>query len=179
MVPQHVLVLNASYEPLKIVDWQRAITLWYQGKAEIVETHDREVRAVTFSFKLPSVVRLLYYVKLKRRPIVQFTRANIYARDGFTCQYCDRLFDPSDLNLDHVIPRDKGGKTSWEIVVASCIRCNSKKANKMPHEARMFPRTAPRAPRWRPFHASLQNTEPRNSWRDFIEVTDGTVEISA
>jgi hypothetical protein len=83
------------------------------------------------------------------------------------------------LGHAHIVHRDKGGKTSWENVVASCIRCNSKKANKMPHEARMFPRTAPRAPRWRPFHASLQNTEPRTSWRDFIEVADGTVEISA
>lgn len=81
-------MLNATYEPLKVVDWTRAITLWVQGKVEIIETHEREVRAVTFSFKLPSVVRLLQMVRLRKRPVVQFTRANIYARDEFTCQYC-------------------------------------------------------------------------------------------
>lgn len=82
---EQTLVLNASFEPLRIVPWQRAVTLFYQGKAEIIETHEREARAVSFSFRLPSVVRLLYMVKLRRRPVVQFTRANIYARDEFTC----------------------------------------------------------------------------------------------
>lgn len=136
------------------------------------------LRSARNEFVVPEIIVLSIYDRLPRTD-VKFTRHNVFIRDSHTCQYCDRIFDPRDLNLDHVIPRDKGGKTTWENVVASCIRCNSKKANKLPHEARMFPRTAPRAPRWRPFHSSVRHNSPRTSWRDFIEVSDGTVEISA
>lgn len=199
----HVLVLNRLWQPVNTCTARRAVTLVFLGHAHIVHrdeennysTHDTlswigltaqihqhanqpKLRSARHEFAVPEIIVLSIYDRLPKTE-VKFTRHNVFLRDSFTCQYCDRRFDPSDLNLDHVIPRDKGGKTSWENVVASCIRCNSKKANKMPHEARMFPRTAPRAPRWRPFHASLQNTEPRTSWRDFIEVADGTVEISA
>ena len=84
---QQALLLNASYEPLKVVHWQKAITLWCQGKVEVIAVHDREVRAVSFTFKLPSVIRLLRFVKIKRRfDYVPFSRANIYARDHHTCQ---------------------------------------------------------------------------------------------
>ena len=87
---EQTLLLNASYEPLKIVHWQKAITLWCQGKVEIISVYDREVRAVSFSFKLPSVIRLLRYIRIKRRfDYVPFSRANIYARDNHTCQYCN------------------------------------------------------------------------------------------
>ena len=86
---EQTLLLNASYEPLKVVHWQKAITLWCQGKVEIISVYDREIRAVSFSFKLPSVIRLLRYVRIKRRfDYVPFSRANIYARDDYTCQYC-------------------------------------------------------------------------------------------
>jgi len=81
---EQTLVLNATYEALDVVTWQRAMTLWAQGKVEIMETHNREVRAVTFSFKLPSVVRLLRFVRQRKRATVPFTRANIYARDKIT-----------------------------------------------------------------------------------------------
>ena len=84
---QQALLLNASYEPLKVVHWQKAITLWCQGKVEVIAVHDREVRAVSVTFKLPSVIRLLRFVKIKRRfDYVPFSRANIYARDHHTCQ---------------------------------------------------------------------------------------------
>jgi 5-methylcytosine-specific restriction endonuclease McrA len=134
---EQTLVLNASYEPLKIVDWQRAVTLWLGGKAEVVEEHDRVVRAVTFSFKLPSVVRLLHMVKLRKRPIVQFTRANIYARDEFTCQYCVTRFEPEDLTFDHVIPQARGGRRGWDNIVTCCVPCNKRKGSRTPEEAGM------------------------------------------
>jgi 5-methylcytosine-specific restriction endonuclease McrA len=143
---EQTLVLNATYEPLKVVDWQRAITLWCQGKVEIVETHDREVRSVSFSFRLPSVVRLLYFVKLKKRPVVQFTRANIYARDNFTCQYCDGQFEPEDLTFDHVVPVANGGRRGWENIVTACEPCNRKKGARTPDEAGMTLRRRPHRP---------------------------------
>jgi hypothetical protein len=90
---EQTLLLNATYEPLKVVHWQKAVTLWCQGKVEIIAHHDREVRAVSFSFKLPSVIRLLRYVRIKKRfDYVPFSRANIYARDEFKCQYCAEVF---------------------------------------------------------------------------------------
>ncbi len=143
---EQTLVLNATYEPLKVVDWQRAITLWCQGKVEIVETHDREVRAVTFSFKLPSVVRLLHFVKLKKRPLVQFTRANIYQRDSFTCQYCDVAFEPEDLTFDHVVPVAQGGTRGWTNIVTACEPCNRKKGARTPEAAGMALRRRPQRP---------------------------------
>jgi len=143
---ESTLVLNASYEPLKVVDWHRAVTLWVQGKVEVVETYDREVRSVSFSFKLPSVVRLLHFVKLKRRPVVQFTRANIYARDNFTCGYCDVRFEPEDLTFDHVIPVAQGGTRGWENIMTACEPCNSKKGARSPEEAGMMLLRQPRRP---------------------------------
>src|SRR6201988_5501401 len=83
---EHTLLLNASYEPLKIVNWQKAVTLWCQGKVEVISVYDREIRAVSISFKLPSVIRLLRYIKIKRRfDYVPFSRANIYARADHSC----------------------------------------------------------------------------------------------
>ncbi len=134
---EQTLVLNQSYEPLKIVDWQRAITLWVQGKVEILEEHDKTVRAVSFSFKLPSVVRLLHFVRLRKRPVVQFTRLNIYSRDEMRCQYCGNEFEAEDLTFDHVVPVSAGGRRGWENIVTACEPCNRKKANRTPAEAGM------------------------------------------
>ena len=146
---EQTLVLNSSFEPLKVVSWERAITLWFQGKAEIIEEHDTVIRSVSFTMKMPSVVRLLYFVRLKRRPVVQFTRANIYARDEFTCQYCPPgtpQMDPSKLTFDHVVPASQGGRRGWENVVTACGPCNRKKANRTPEEAGMPLRRKPVRP---------------------------------
>ncbi len=104
---EQALLLNASYEPLKVVDWQKAITLWCQGKVEVIAVHDREIRAVSLTFKLPSVIRLLRFVKIKRRfDYVPFSRANIYARDNHTCQYCGEVHARRRADLR---PRRPGG----------------------------------------------------------------------
>src|SRR4029453_541213 len=106
---EQALLLNASYEPLKVVHWQKAVTLWCQGKVEIVAVHDREIRAVSFSFKLPSGIRLLRSVPTKRGfRSVRFSRANISARDGYTCQYCAQSFPTPELTFDHVVPVSQG-----------------------------------------------------------------------
>src|SRR5262249_29694309 len=102
---EQTLLLNATYEPLKVVHWQKAITLWCQGKVEVISTYEREVRSPSFSFKLPSVIRLLRFIRIKRRiDYVPFSRANIYARDENTCQYCAERLLSSELTFDHVVP---------------------------------------------------------------------------
>jgi len=120
--------------------------LWAQGKVDIVETHDREARSVSFTFKIPSVVRLLQMVKLKKRQVVAFTRANIYARDEFTCQYCATQFNTNDLTFDHVIPVAQGGRRGWENIVTACAPCNRKKADRTPEQAGMKLLHKPRRP---------------------------------
>src|SRR5512134_2066031 len=97
---EQTLLLNATYEPLKVVHWQKAITLWCQGKVEVISVHDREIRSVSFTFKLPSVIRLLRYIRSKRRfDYVPFSRANIYARDDHSCQCCCEVFPTSELTF--------------------------------------------------------------------------------
>lgn len=143
---EHTLLLNATYEPLKVVDWQRAMTLWAQGKVEIIEEHDRVVRAVSFTFRLPSVVRLLHYIRTRKRPVVQFTRANIYQRDDYTCQYCNVQRRSDDLTFDHVIPVAQGGQRGWENIVTACEPCNRRKGARTPDEASMKLIRQPRRP---------------------------------
>lgn len=168
---EQTLLLNATYEPIKIVDWQRAITLFYRGKVEIVAEHDREVRSVTFTFKLPSVVRLLKFVKTRLQgEVVPFTRANIYARDGFQCQYCAETFADRDLTFDHVIPAAQGGTRGWENIVTACVQCNRRKGPHTPEEAGMALLRHPK----RPTRAAVllkvslgMRTAPA-CWRDYL-----------
>lgn len=167
---EQTLLLNATYEPIKIVDWQRAMTLWCQGKVEIVAEHDRSVRAVTFTFKLPSVVRLLRYVRTRQsRPVVPFTRANIYARDRHECQYCGDGFKSDELTFDHVIPVSHGGTKSWENIVTACLPCNRRKGARTPTEARMTLQRTPLRPSTSPvLHVTLGMKSTPESWRDFL-----------
>ena len=167
---EQTLLLNASYEPLKIVHWQKAVTLWCQGKVEVVRVYDREIRAVSISFKLPSVIRLLRYVKIKRRfDYVPFSRANIYARDDHECQYCGDEFPTSDLTFDHVVPVAQGGRKDWENIVTCCVTCNRKKGGRTPHEAGMHLLRPPRRPESAPairITVGLRNAP--ESWRDYL-----------
>ena len=127
---EQTLVLNATYEPLRIVSWQKAITLLFQGKVEVIANYDREIRGVTVRVKLPSVLRLLRHVRMKR-PFadVPFSRANVYARDEHRCQYCGRRLPPSQLTFDHVVPVARGGHKGWDNIVTCCIPCNRRKGD--------------------------------------------------
>jgi 5-methylcytosine-specific restriction endonuclease McrA len=112
---EQTLLLNATYEPLRVVHWQKAITLWCQGKVEIVAHYDREIRSVSFSMRLPSVIRLLRRIRVRRSvEYVPFSRANIYARDNHSCQYCGDVLASSELTFDHVVPVAQGGRKDWE-----------------------------------------------------------------
>jgi 5-methylcytosine-specific restriction endonuclease McrA len=167
---EQTLLLNATYEPLKVVHWQKAVTLWCQGKVEIIAHHDREVRAVSFSFKLPSVIRLLRYVRIKKRfDYVPFSRANIYARDGFTCQYCARAFATHDLTFDHVTPVSQGGRKDWENIVTCCVSCNRRKGGRTPGEAGMkLIRPARRPDAVPAIRITIGLRQAPESWRDYL-----------
>ena len=166
---EHTLLLNATFEPIKVVSWQRAMTLWCQGRVEILETHDREVRAVTFSFRLPSIVRLLRFVRVRNLHQVKFSRANIYIRDDYTCQYCARRFEPEDLTFDHVVPVAQRGRRSWENIVTACVSCNRRKDARTPAEAGMTLRRAPRRPAASArFRATVGVRKTPESWRNYL-----------
>lgn len=166
---EQTLLLNATFEPLKVISWKRAMTLWCQGIVEIVETHDAEKRAVTFSFKVPSIVRLLRFVKVRNVHQVKFSRANIYTRDRYTCQYCRELFEPEDLTFDHVVPVSQGGRRSWENIVTCCVNCNRRKDNRTPAEAGMTLLHQPRRPSATAvFRVSIGVKRMPASWRDYL-----------
>lgn len=163
------LLLNASFEPLKIISWQKAVTLFYKGRVEVIEEHETEVRSVSFSFRMPSVVRLLRFVKVKRRSVVPFTRANIYARDNHTCAYCSTQHLPDDLTFDHVVPVAQGGTRGWENIVSCCVPCNRKKGARTPEEAGMVLKHRPKRPVVTPtLRVSIGFYKQPESWRSFL-----------
>jgi 5-methylcytosine-specific restriction endonuclease McrA len=165
---EQVLLLNATFEPLKVIDWKRAIRLLSLGKVEVLEEYDKEVHAVTFAVRLPSVLRLLRYVRYRKKEI-KFSRANIYARDYFQCQYCGHKFEGQDLTFDHVIPKRYGGKTEWTNIVTSCYRCNRVKGGKTLKEAGLTLRKRPVKPDWVPFlMITIRTKMVPDSWRDYL-----------
>ena len=164
------LLLNATYEPLRVVHWQKAITLLWQGKVEVLEFYERDVRGVTISFKLPSVMRLLSFVKLRSQQHgVKFSRINIFTRDRYACQYCYKRFRTEELTFDHVVPIAKGGKKTWENIVTACWRCNNRKSGRAPEEAGMKLLKQPVKPQWTPrltLMIGIRNAP--ESWRDYL-----------
>lgn len=144
-----VLVLNASYEPLSICDARNAVLLLFCGKAMMVASHpEHRIRTVTESYPLPSIVRLTVFVRVEYRSAV-LSRKNIFRRDGFRCQYCGRK--ESDLTIDHVVPKSRGGGDSWENLTTACKPCNTKKGSRTPAEAGMAMLNKP----VRPSHITL------------------------
>lgn len=136
----NVLVLNASYEPLNITTWRRAVILLLKEKAEQVEHNGKFIFP---DFPFPTVIRLRHYVRVPYKDI-PLTRRNILHRDSHSCQYCGYTGD--DLTLDHVIPRSRGGGDSWENLVSACVQCNVRKGSRTPKEAGMTLRIHPRKP---------------------------------
>ena len=132
-----VLVLNCSYEPLTICNVQKAVLLLFGGKAVPVAHHpEKVISTVARSYPLPSIVRLTCFVRVPYKQII-LTRKNIIIRDNFQCQYCGKTDLP--LTIDHIVPRSRGGEYSWENLITACPRCNSKKGNRTPQEAGMYP----------------------------------------
>ena len=127
-----VLVLNASYEPLNITTWRRAVVMVLKGKAEGLE-HD-PARMIRQDTLLPTVIRLRHFVRVPYKPL-PLTRRNLFHRDGHRCQYCGASAE--QLSVDHVVPRSRGGLDTWENVTTACLPCNVRKGNRTPREAAM------------------------------------------
>lgn len=164
---QSALLLNADMSFHDIVHWQDAVCMVLDGKAQVLEEYDADVRSMSFSLKLPAVLKLFKYVR--KRPRVKLTRANILARDKFVCQYCPKKLRISDCTLDHVIPIAQGGRRVWENIVASCLPCNSRKANRTPEQARMQLRQVPYRPRDTDvIHLTLSGRNIHELWRSYL-----------
>jgi 5-methylcytosine-specific restriction endonuclease McrA len=168
------LILNAdyrplSYFPLSIWSWQDAIKAVFRDAVTVVSEYDRFVSSPSIDVKLPSVLALKDYVPQSEHPA--FTRFNVFLRDEFQCQYCGDDFKTHQLTFDHVIPRSKGGKTSWENIVASCRTCNTLKGSKLPKHCGMYPRQTPREPTIYDLQRNGQKFPPNflhESWGDFL-----------
>ena len=165
---EQVLLLNITYEPLRVINWKRAIALLTLEKVEVLEEYSREIHSVSFVIKLPAVVRLLRLVKRSKGP-VKFSRQNIYARDKYHCQYCGRRFPSEELTYDHVIPKYRGGRTRWTNIVTCCIRCNRKKGGHTPGEVGLRLIRKPYRPTWLPaLKITIGFKQVPLSWRDYL-----------
>ena len=179
-----VLVLNRNYQPVAVTGVQRAFGLLYGGAAraldkefktfdydswsELAAEHGDDVlHTARLALKVPRVLVLQVYSRLPRTH-VRFSRQNIYLRDGFTCQYCRQRFPRSKLNLDHVVPRSQGGRTSWENVVCSCVKCNLKKGGRTPEQANMALARPAKRPSWNQLTPILGRA-PYSEWLPFLD----------
>ncbi len=162
-----VLVLNATYEPLNVVSIKRAVVLLLKEKAELVEAAEAYLRSENFSLPVPLVIRLVYFVKIPRRISLPVTRRGILSRDNYACQYCGAMPLRKDLTVDHVLPRSRGGKTTWENVVTACKKCNGRKGSRTPEEANLTLLAYPKRPRYLAI-ASLATIEAKQAWGKYI-----------
>lgn len=140
------LLLSPWYFPMKILRWEDAVKMRYEGTAEVVAEYAEEIRSPSVTWKMPAVMRLRRMPATSKRG-VKFSRGNVYQRDGYRCQYCGRRFPMSLLSYDHVVPRAAGGRTDWTNIVTACRSCNTRKDSMTCDEAGMFPLTEPRRPR--------------------------------
>jgi 5-methylcytosine-specific restriction endonuclease McrA len=188
MVHSSVLVLNRSFFPVNLTTVKHAFCMLYRGAAMAVDSQyktfdyeswsqvtikqkDETIGLVNTLIKIPRVIMLVAYDRIPKTQ-VRFTRANIFARDDNTCQYCGKAFPKQELSIDHVIPRSYGGKSTWENVVCCCFICNHTKGGRTPKQAHMKLRAHPRKPRWTPFYKASLNGIRRQEWIPFLSVLD-------
>ena len=188
MLDSTVLVLNRSYLPIHVTSARRAFALVYRNVARIVneqyETFDFEswrrrrgderdpvVGTPSGAICVPRVILLPGFDRVPKRHI-RYSRVNVFARDKFTCQYCGQRPARSKLNLDHVIPRSLGGRTTWENVVCSCVECNRHKGGRTPQQARLSLQRIPARPRWAPLMNHIGASVRYNEWRPFLSIVE-------
>lgn len=160
-----VLVLNFTYEAMNITSIARAIKLVYARKAEVVRDRG-SLYTTSLAFKMPGVIRMLYYIRRVAAP-VPLTKKNLLLRDDYRCQYCGIKGDRT-LTIDHVLPRSRQGPNSWTNCVVACFDCNQKKKNRLPHEAGMALRKKPKAPSRIPWIRVKSNSTCPEDWLEFL-----------
>jgi 5-methylcytosine-specific restriction endonuclease McrA len=163
------LLLTPWMSPHRVISWQRAIVLFYLGKVDVLEEYEDKIVAPSITLRTPAVIRLKKG-NVSTKTKIRFTRINVFTRDGFRCQYCGEKKDQTALNYDHVVPRVRGGKTSWENIVACCYRCNERKGSRTPDEAGLKLLRKPLKPTSLP-HAPILRTESRvpSLWRSYCD----------
>lgn len=197
-----VLVLNKFYMAVHVVNARRAFRLLFKDLAEVVtlddgrylsydfdswrevsearsslrDPEDEYVRSVRFEIQVPRIIRLLAFDRLPKAK-VKFNRRNIFARDGNRCQYCSKRFPTAELSLDHVLPRSRGGRATWENIVCACVRCNVRKGGRTPAEAGMRLTQEPVRPRTSPALGLKLSHGKYQSWRSFLDTAYWTVEL--
>jgi len=188
MLDSSVLVLNRVYQPMHVTSVRRAVSLLYQGVARALDeefrlfdfeswaavaaaVNEEAIHTPSRAIRIPRVIVLVAHTHLPRQR-VRFSRLNVYARDGSTCQYCGRRLPRSELNLDHVVPRSRGGSTQWENVVCSCVACNLRKGGRTPEEAGMHLLRLPARPRWTAVFRQAARRATYREWRPFLGLLD-------
>ncbi|AEI66797.1 HNH endonuclease [Corallococcus macrosporus] len=188
MINSAVLVLNRYYQPVHVTSVKRAFSLLYLGVAKAIDSQYRLyefadwaelsatqdcITTIDRTIRVPRVLVLSAYDHLPRGR-VRFSRLNIYARDNDTCQYCGQNLPRSELNLDHVMPRTQGGKTTWENVVCSCVPCNLRKGGRTPEQAHMKLLKKPVRPRWTPLFRGATRKVTYREWLPFLHLADAS-----
>ena len=187
-----VLVLNRVWQPVNVVGAKRAFSLLFQDHALVIDPNEGDFRiydceqwvehcenhpprknqsvmhTIKLALHVPKVLLLRAYDRVPVQE-VKFSRQSVFERDGYRCQYTGRVYPPKMLNIDHVIPRDRGGRTTWENVVTSSVHCNTLKANRLPHEAGLKLIRKPSKPKTRPFVSNIIGTQYDEAWRYFLE----------
>ncbi|MGI9516744.1 MAG: HNH endonuclease [Pirellulaceae bacterium] len=199
-----VLVLNRFYMPVHVVPVRRGIVMLYRELAEVIHVEDGQyfnydfyawleisefmatevdldqrrefIRSVSFQIEVPRVVRLYHYDKVPRQTL-RFNRRNLFARDNHRCQFCETHYPASQLSFDHVLPRSRGGKTTWENVVCSCLKCNGRKGDRTPEEAGMQLVRKPVRPRHNPMLSIKLDNPKYECWRTFLNGSTMSVDV--
>ncbi|MCI0465380.1 MAG: HNH endonuclease [Gemmataceae bacterium] len=193
LLDSNVLVLNRLFQAVHVTSVRKAFALFYKGHVRAVEpdyttysfenwrditpgADDEFISTPSYRIRIPRVVQLLYFDELPRHE-VRFTRKNIYFRDRNRCQYCGGRFATKDLNLDHVTPLSRGGRSTWDNVVCCCVDCNTRKGNRLPVEAGLALLKQPTKPRWHPL-VRLSLTHSRYEvWKNFLDLAYWNVEL--
>ena len=190
MLDSSVLVLNRNFQPIHVTNVRRAFALLYAGAAQAVdrqfrtfnfdswaelsaETGDEVVHTVSRAIRVPRVILLQIYDRIPRAK-VRFSRHNIYTRDNNTCQYCGQQLPRSELNLDHVVPRSRGGRTTWDNVVCCCVDCNVRKGARSPDQAGLKLLKTPTRPRWTPTFRVCGDRVRYREWLPFLDLANAS-----